>query len=71
MTYVSIMKQYTPMPHIMSFGDEFKSLKRTLTKGEYKSVVDHAAKLGIVNGFVQYGDNAKESFIPAFDNEGV
>ena len=69
--YISIMKQYTPMPHIMSFDDEFKSLKRTLTKGEYKSVVDHAAKLGIVNGFVQYGDNAKESFIPAFDNEGV
>lgn len=69
--YISIMKQYTPMQHIMSFGDDFRSLKRTLTRGEYKSVVDHAAKLGVVNGFVQYGDNAKESFIPAFDCEGV
>lgn len=69
--YISIMKQYTPMPHIMEYSDSYKELKRRLTNGEYKCVVDYAAQIGIINGFVQYGDNALESFVPQFDNYGV
>ncbi len=69
--YISIMKQYTPMKHIIDGSDKYKELKRRVLDGEYSCVVDYAGKLGVVNGFVQYGDNADESFIPEFDNEGV
>lgn len=69
--YISIMKQYTPMPHIKDFPDEYRELKRKLTKGEYNAVVNYACDIGIVNGFIQNGENASESFIPEFDNEGV
>jgi putative pyruvate formate lyase activating enzyme len=33
--------------------------------------VDYAIEIGIENGFIQEGDTAEESFIPAFDCEGV
>jgi putative pyruvate formate lyase activating enzyme len=33
--------------------------------------VDHALDLGFVNAFIQEGGTAEESFIPAFDGEGV
>lgn len=69
--YISIMKQYTPMPHIMEFPDEYRELKRKLTSGEYNAVVNYACDIGIVNGFIQNGEIASESFIPEFDNEGV
>lgn len=69
--YISIMKQYTPMPQVKALGEEYKELCRRLTTGEYNSVVDYASRLGIVNGFIQTGENALESFIPEFDNEGV
>ncbi len=67
--YISVMKQYTPMPFID--GTKYRELKRRLTTGEYNSVVSYAADIGIVNGFIQEGEPAKESFIPEFDNEGV
>lgn len=69
--YISIMKQYTPMPHITEFSDEYRELKRKLTSGEYNAVVNYACDIGVVNGFMQSGENASESFIPEFDNEGV
>lgn len=69
--YISIMKQYTPMPHIMKFSDEYRELKRKLTSGEYNAVVNYACDIGITKGFIQSGENASESFIPEFDNEGV
>jgi putative pyruvate formate lyase activating enzyme len=34
-------------------------------------VLDFAMELGIQNGFIQEGDTAEESFIPAFDYEGI
>lgn len=64
--YVSVMNQYTPIK-----GVPFPELKRRVTKREYSKVLDYALELGIVNGFMQEGDVAKESFIPAFDLEGV
>ena len=38
---------------------------------EYDEVVDYAVLLGVENGFIQEGSTALESFIPAFDNEGI
>ena len=66
--YISIMNQYTPMPGIEA---RFPELGRTLTEQEYDEVVDYAIDLGVENGFIQEGETAKESFIPAFDITGV
>ncbi len=65
--YVSIMSQYTPC---RSFPGH-KELSRRLTRYEYKKVTDYAESLGIVNGFLQSGEAAKESFIPDFNFRGV
>jgi len=42
-----------------------------VTDKEYDEVVDYAIELGVVNGFIQEGETASESFIPEFDCEGV
>lgn len=65
--YVSIMNQYTPLPHVV----EFPELNRTVSPEEYERVINFAAKLGIERGFIQEGGAASESFIPEFDGEGV
>ncbi len=64
--YYSIMRQYTPL-----WNDLPQELSRTVTDAEYKSVVSFAQKLGIKNGFLQYGEAAKESFVPIFDGTGI
>lgn len=66
--YISIMNQYTPMPGI---ADKYPELNRKLTAEEYDKLVDYAIDIGVENGFIQEGETASESFIPAFDNEGV
>lgn len=65
--YYSLMNQYTP---IFRAG-EFPKINRRLTTFEYKSVVNHAAAIGIENCYIQIGRTADEKFIPAFDNSGV
>lgn len=65
--YISIMSQYTPLVD----KDKYKEIARKLYPAEYKRLVDYAIDIGIVNGFVQEGDVADESFIPEFDCEGV
>lgn len=67
--YISIMNQYTPMPGIAERG--FPELNRKVTRREYEKVIDYAIELGLENGFIQEGETAKESFIPAFDGFGV
>lgn len=64
--YVSLMSQYTPMPHI---AEKYPELNRRVTKREYEAVVDYALDLGIENAFIQDRKVAKESFIPKFGNE--
>ena len=65
--YISIMNQYTPV-----FKQEkYTELNRKVTRREYEKVLDFAVELGIENGFIQDGETASESFIPAFDYEGV
>ena len=61
------MNQYTPVRKFV----EFKELNRKVTKREYEKVLDYAFEIGIENGFFQDGETARESFIPAFDYEGV
>ena len=63
--YLSIMSQYTPMPHNENM-DKFPELLRKVTKREYDKVVDYAITLGVKNAFIQEGDVANESFIPEF-----
>lgn len=65
--YISIMNQYTPLVK----SEKYPELNRRVTKSEYDEVVDYALELGVVNGFIQEGDTASESFIPAFDCEGI
>lgn len=65
--YISLMNQYTPLPHVSAYPE----LQRKVTKREYEKVIDYALELGLEKGFIQEGDVAKESFIPAFDESGV
>ncbi len=65
--YLSLMNQYTPLPHVKDYPE----INRKLKKFEYDRLVDYAISLGVENGFIQEGETAKESFIPEFTNEGV
>lgn len=65
--FVSIMNQYTPVYEQKTY----KELNRKVTEREYKKVLEYALEIGVENGFWQTGDTAKESFIPAFDYEGL
>lgn len=66
--YISIMNQYTPMPTVQG---QYPELNRKVTEEEYDEVVDYAIELGVEHGFIQEGETADESFIPAFDYEGI
>lgn len=65
--FISLMNQYTPLPQVK----EIRPLNRKVTTYEYRQVVDYAVDLGVVNGFMQEGKTAKESFIPMFDCQGI
>ncbi|MBO7157349.1 MAG: radical SAM protein, partial [Clostridia bacterium] len=64
--YISIMRQFTPIAM-----EEYPELNRTVTEEEYDTLIDFACRLGIQNAFIQDGSAASESFIPAFNGEGV
>ena len=61
--YLSIMNQYTPLPHVKKYPE----LDRRVTEEEYDELVDFALELGVENAFIQEGEAAQESFIPEFD----
>jgi len=65
--YISIMNQYTPLPHVADIPE----LNRRVTEDEYGRLLTFAGRLGIQNGFYQEGSTAEESFIPPFDGEGL
>lgn len=64
--YISMMSQFTPIAL-----KDYPEINRTVTRREYERLVDYAIEIGIMNAFIQEGDVAKDSFIPAFDCEGV
>ena len=65
--FISIMNQYTPLPHVASYPE----INRKVTASEYDEVVDFAIDLGVEQGFIQEGNTAEESFIPEFDFTGL
>lgn len=65
--FISMMSQYTPMPRVA----EHPKLGKKIRKKSYDTLLNFAVSLGVENGFFQEGETAKESFIPAFDCEGV
>lgn len=64
--YISMMSQFTPIAL-----KDYPEINRTVTRREYERLVDYALEIGITNAFIQEGHVAKDSFIPAFDCEGV
>ena len=70
--WFSLMSQYTPMGKNMPMGRiPFPELNRKVDPAEYEKAVDHVIARGMENCMIQEGDAAEESFIPAFDGEGV
>lgn len=61
--YLSLMNQYTPLKHV----EKYPELNRKINPKHYDYMIDYAIDLGIENGFIQEGDTASESFIPAFN----
>lgn len=62
---VSLMRQYTPFDM-----QAFPELNRCITDAEYEQAVEWFSSFGLA-GFLQDGQSIGESFIPAFDGEGV
>ncbi len=65
--YVSLMSQYTPMEG----ASDFPELLRRVYKTEYRHLTEYALALGIEQLYLQEGESASESFIPAFDGTGL
>ncbi len=65
--WVSILNQYTPLSHMKAYP----GLNRRVTEAEYDEVVGYACFLGMQQVYIQEGDCVGESFIPAFDYNGV
>lgn len=65
--FISLMNQYTPLEQVK----DIPALNKRVTEEEYQKLIDFARGLGVVNGFIQEGGTAKESFVPEFDCEGV
>lgn len=65
--YISLMSQYTPGEAVA----DHPLLRRRVRRKDYEALVDEAIRLGIDNAYIQEGSAADESFIPAFDYEGV
>ena len=65
--YISLMNQFTPNGELAGFPE----IDRKVTSSEYDSLIDYAAQIGVINGFMQVGETAAESFIPQFDGRGV
>ena len=67
--YISLMNQYTPLPHLDE--ERFPNLTHKVRRASYEKLVDYAISLGVTHAFIQEGETAKESFIPEFSLEGV
>ena len=62
--YISILRQYTPMPGVEK---DFPELGQRVKDEEYERVTDFALRIGITRAFIQEGGSVGESFIPSFD----
>lgn len=64
--YISLMSQYTPMPHILENENAPEELKRSLSPENYEKLCDYLADLGQTNAFVQEMSSSGELMIPDF-----
>ena len=64
--YISLMSQYTPMPHILEDEKAPAELRRTLSKENYERLCDHLAGLGQTNAFVQETTSQGTLMLPDF-----
>ncbi len=64
---LSLMRQYTPA---FALDSPYKSLHRTLTTFEYRSVLSTAASLSL-SGFSQAPDSASSAYTPDFMDPGL
>lgn len=67
--YMSLMNQYTPLETLNN--ENFPELSKKVSERSYERLVDYAIELGVEQAFIQEGDTARESYIPAFTLEGV
>ncbi|MEI3581041.1 MAG: radical SAM protein [Acutalibacteraceae bacterium] len=65
--WLSLMNQYTPLPQVRDYPE----IDRKVTRHEYDRLIRYALSLGVENAFIQEGGTAAESFIPAFDYQGL
>lgn len=66
--YLSLMNQFTPFERLK---ETYPEIARKVTKREYNTLLEYAMDLGVEQAYFQEGETAKESFIPAFDYEGI
>jgi putative pyruvate formate lyase activating enzyme len=66
--FLSIMNQYTPIQKQL---EKYPELNRRVTAREYDEVINYALDLGVKNAYMQEGGAISQSFIPAFDYEGL
>lgn len=64
--YISLMNQYTPMPHIKNAPPDLPFLLRKVPKGHYEAACDYLADKGQYNAFVQEEDASGDILIPKF-----
>lgn len=64
--YISLMNQYTPMPHLHKIKDVPPYLLKKVREGHYEAAVDYLAQKGQINAFVQEDDASGDSMIPDF-----
>ena len=64
--FISLMSQYTPMPHILADPGADERLKRALAPGHYELMCELLADLGQTNAFVQEMASAGGELIPEF-----
>ena len=60
-TWISLLYQYTPQPHITT-----APLNRRLTPREYDRVISYALDLGFHNCLIQERDSANDQYTPTF-----
>ncbi|MBQ8636972.1 MAG: radical SAM protein [Clostridia bacterium] len=60
--YISIMNQYTPLPHISNID----ALNRKVGKNEYDALINYASRIGVKNAYVQEESSSSDIYIPDF-----
>ncbi|MCQ2504394.1 MAG: radical SAM protein [Saccharofermentans sp.] len=62
--YISLMNQYTPMPHLKDDAPEY--LRRTVPSGHYDSAAEYLANKDQTMAFVQEASSQGDLMIPSF-----